>query len=212
MSPRQCKTVTKASASLLFNNLASNGKFVAYVHDKEAILLPESAVVSGSASPSLLRLPVGQDPVKVQQARWVSPPDVPVELLVIATTRSLQVYSSDGKRLIHTIPLVRPSEDMVCTFRGIAACMAGMSSYLFVGSSMGELSRVPVVDAAPTMGKYATLKVQRPWSHDCPISNAHAPGTRHARPYPPSVLGSFWGLVLHLSFVGLVLGALEGKN
>ena len=47
-SAKRCQT--KSSASLLFNNLASNGKHVAYVHVKESVLLPESAVISGSSA------------------------------------------------------------------------------------------------------------------------------------------------------------------
>ena len=47
------KTTTPKSASLLYNNFAANGRQVAYVHNHEAIIIPDAAVCQGSSSPAV---------------------------------------------------------------------------------------------------------------------------------------------------------------
>jgi len=149
---RSVKAQTKAPASLLFSNLSANGKHVAYVSGREAVLVPDAAVVTGS-SPSVVKVQ-DKDSALIQQVRFLSPPEVPVELLAIASFRSLQLFSADGKKMLHSIPLDRPSEEERPYFQGIAACR----SQVYAGSSTGDIYRVAVTGAGPAFGACVTDK------------------------------------------------------
>jgi hypothetical protein len=144
----------KASASLLFNNLAANGKNLAFVHNREVIIAQDSAVTSGSTG-STLRVVEKENGV-VQQVRWVMQPDCNVELLVIASTRSLQFHSPDGKRLLHTVPTPQGPPGQPHFFRGIGGC----GSHVFAGCSTGELCRVQL-QGPTSFGGSAMLKENR---------------------------------------------------
>ena len=52
------KVQTKTSASLLYSNLSCNGKSMAYVHNVEVIIAPDSSVLTGNATPPVVRVPV----------------------------------------------------------------------------------------------------------------------------------------------------------
>ena len=94
---------TKVSASLLYNNLSCNGKSVAYVHHSEVILVPDNAVTSGANATAPVRI-MDRDQAVIKQARFVEAGSA--EYLVIGSTRSLQVYSPDGKRMLHSQPVL----------------------------------------------------------------------------------------------------------
>lgn len=98
------KTTTKACASLLFNNLSTDEKHVGYVHGSEVVVTSESAVSSGQSSPAVTKVSE-KDGALVEQARFVRPPDAPAELLVVASRKTLSIYTSDGKRLLHSVAL-----------------------------------------------------------------------------------------------------------
>ena len=136
------KTTPGPTASLLFGNLASNGRHVAYIHNTEVIIVPEAAVQQGSGHPTTLKL-VDMNSALVQQVRWVQLPEV--ELLVVASQRSLQFYSADGKRLLqHIDSPPTASTDMPSYFKGISACSLPSESVVCVGSSAGSVLIQPL--------------------------------------------------------------------
>eukprot|EP00316_Scyphosphaera_apsteinii_P024686 CAMPEP_0119309530 /NCGR_PEP_ID=MMETSP1333-20130426/15819_1 /TAXON_ID=418940 /ORGANISM="Scyphosphaera apsteinii, Strain RCC1455" /LENGTH=330 /DNA_ID=CAMNT_0007313523 /DNA_START=56 /DNA_END=1048 /DNA_ORIENTATION=+ len=168
------KAATKCSASLLFNNLASNGKHIAYAHGREVIIIPDSTT-SFSGHPSVTRVP-DKDQSVVQQVRWVAPPDVPTEMLVIASSKSLQMYSADGKHFLYLVPFVR-SDDKSGFFRGIAACNAAGTGYVFAGCSNGEICRLPVTGSGePSFGKYIMHPAQEQCTCVSDLAAASLPG------------------------------------
>ena len=150
-SAKRCQT--KSSASLLFNNLASNGKHVAYVHVKESVLLPESAVISGSSASGTHI--VEPEASTVHQVRWVEPIEGAAQLLAIATSRHLHFYSAEGKRQLHSVPVPPGPEPKY--FRGIGGCQR----HVFVGCSNGQICRIPL-NSATTFGSHTMLKARLP--------------------------------------------------
>ena len=99
------KVQTKTSASLLYSNLSCNGKSMAYVHNVEVIIAPDSSVLTGNATPPVVRLPV-KDEAVVKQARFIEMGGV--DYLVVAGQRALQIYTGDGKKCIHVQPVLDP--------------------------------------------------------------------------------------------------------
>ena len=144
-----------APASQLFNNLSANGKLVAYISGREVVVVPDVSVTSNSASPSIVKVQ-DKDSALIQQIRFISPPDVPVELLAIASFRSLQLFSADGKKLLHSVPLASSSGEDRPYFQGLAGCR----SHVYAGSSTGDIYRVAVTGAGPTFGTYVVGKVR----------------------------------------------------
>ena len=99
------KVQTKTSASLLYSNLSCNGKSMAYVHNVEVIIAPDSSVLTGNATPPVVRLPV-KDEAVVKQARFIEMGGT--DYLVVAGQRALQIYTGDGKKCIHVQPVLDP--------------------------------------------------------------------------------------------------------
>lgn len=95
------RSATPKSASLLFNNCAANGKMVAYTAYSTAVVVPESAVLTGASVTSQAIQINEPDGAQIQQIRWVSL--AAGELLVIASQRSLQLYTPDAQRLLHVV-------------------------------------------------------------------------------------------------------------
>ena len=136
---------TKVSASLLYNNLSCNGKSVAYVHHSEVILVPDNAVTSG-ANATAVRI-MDRDQAVIKQARFVEAGGA--EYLVIGSTRSLQVYSPDGKRMLHSQNILDAgTADAPAFFRGLAGCTAGGEDYLVAGTSTGDVCLVACTGGA----------------------------------------------------------------
>lgn len=106
MVGRATKAATPKTAALLFNNLHGNGRSLAYVAYSTAIIVPEGPVLSGGSAVSQAVAIEEPDGVQIQQIRWVTLPQE--ELLVIASQRSLQLYSPDGQRLIHVVTAKDP--------------------------------------------------------------------------------------------------------
>ena len=100
MPPKLTKTQVKTSASLLFNNLAANGKHVAFVHGSDVVIVGDAAIAFGDASRSLAK--VSDKDSVVHQVRWVE--FGADEFLCIASQRGLQLYTADGKRVLHSHP------------------------------------------------------------------------------------------------------------
>jgi len=85
-----------------------------------------------------------EDAAQIQQIRWVQLQAH--ELLVLATTKNLNIYSSDGKRLIHVVTAAGGDspDSPAAAFRGIGGCSAGSRDYICVGVSTGAVCLVPV--------------------------------------------------------------------
>eukprot|EP00965_Chrysotila_dentata_P223909 6193873-Pleurochrysis_carterae.AAC.5 len=98
--------------------------------------------------------------VTCAQARFVHPPDAPVELLVLACSKSFFVYAPDGKKVIHTVPMVTSTDSNY--FQGVAACTppGSAESFLFVGTFAGDLCKLPIAGTAPVIGRYTFEKVR----------------------------------------------------
>jgi hypothetical protein len=101
MAPKEFRCNTPKSASHLFNNLSANGKLVGYASYTTAVLVPDDAVKKGNANMTNAVMLESEDAAQIQQIRWVQLQAH--ELLVLATTKNLNIYSSDGKRLIHVV-------------------------------------------------------------------------------------------------------------
>ncbi|KAL1495672.1 hypothetical protein AB1Y20_016537 [Prymnesium parvum] len=97
-SPR--KALVGHSASLLHGNLARSPTHLAYVHNADLILLSEAALLSSAPHPPVVRLPAPHA-AAILQARWVGVGAA--EYLVLAAHGALQLHSSDGRRLAHTL-------------------------------------------------------------------------------------------------------------
>ena len=136
---------TKVSASLLYNNLSCNGRSVAYVHHSEVIIVPDNAVTSGSNA-AAVRI-MDRDQAVIKQARFVEAGSA--EYLVIGSTRSLQVYSADGKRFLHSQPVLDAgTAEAPAFFRGLAGCVAGGDDYLVAGTSTGDVCLIACTGGA----------------------------------------------------------------
>ena len=120
MPPKLTKTQVKTSASLLFNNLAANGKHVAFVHGSDVVIVGDAAIAFGDASRSLAK--VSDKDSVVHQVRWVE--FGADEFLCIASQRGLQLYTADGKRVLHSHPPPPGTADEPAFFRvhGEAPC------------------------------------------------------------------------------------------
>lgn len=136
------KATTPKTCSLLFNNLAAGRSHAVYVHHTTACLVPEGAILSGSSAASSTVVINEPDSAQIQQIRWV--PLVAGELLVIASTRSLQMYAPDGSRLLHVVTAGVPSGDPPATYRGIASCSTGTTEYVCGGCSTGSVCLIPL--------------------------------------------------------------------
>ena len=95
------KCTMPKSASLLFSNLASNGKHVGYAAYSSAVVVPDQLVARGGNGVSQAVNIEAEDGAMIQQMRWVQLQMH--EFLVLATTKNLMIYSPDGGRLIHVV-------------------------------------------------------------------------------------------------------------
>lgn len=119
------KCATPKSATLLFNNLASNGKHVGYAAYSSAVIVPDGTVVRGGNGVSQSVTVEAEDGAQIQQLRWVQLQMH--ELLVLATTKNLMMYSADGQRLIHVVTAA--ASDSMCLrtqTNSTAACAASL--------------------------------------------------------------------------------------
>ena len=151
MPPKLTKTQVKTSASLLFNNLAANGKHVAFVHGSDVVIVGDAAIAFGDASRSLAK--VSDKDSVVHQVRWVE--FGADEFLCIASQRGLQLYTADGKRVLHSHPPPPGTADEPAFFRGIAGVAAADANYICAGTSTGELHLIP--QAGATFGQPIVL-------------------------------------------------------
>ena len=92
------RSATPKSASLLFNNCAANGKMVAYTAYSTAVVVPESAVLTGASVTS--------------QAIEYNEPDGNrsairgyhyAKELLRCLAAALQLYTPDAQRLLHVV-------------------------------------------------------------------------------------------------------------
>jgi len=84
-----------------------------------------------------------EDQAQIQQMRWVQLQTC--ELLIIATTKNLMIYTADGAQLLHVVTAAS-GDDGVASFRGISSCIAGACDYLCVGVSTGAVCLIPLPD------------------------------------------------------------------
>ena len=110
MPGAEVKCQMPKSASLLFNNLASNGKHIGYAAYTSAVIVPDAnALRGGSGVPQSLSIE-SEGGAQVQQIRWVQLQMH--EFLVVATSKNLMIYSPEGARLIHVV--TAGSSDSAC--------------------------------------------------------------------------------------------------
>lgn len=133
------KTPTRVTASLIFNNLSSNGIDLVYAHSHEAVLVPNGAgpALGMPATPVLMRCKSA-----VTQVRFLQPPLSPTPVLAVLTHQQGLLYSPDGKRILLSVALPT-SLPPGSYLRGVAACTTSNASYIFIGTSgNGDLLRV----------------------------------------------------------------------
>ena len=143
MPSRPTKAATPRSAALLFNNLAGNGRSLAYTAYSSAVIVPEAPVLSGSSS-AASQATVIDDPDGAQllQVRWVALPSN--ELLVMASQKSLQLYTADASRLMHVVTAKDIDGEALASYRGIGSCETGHAAYVCAGVSTGAVCLVPI--------------------------------------------------------------------
>ena len=142
MPSRGTKAATPKSASLLFNNLAANGRSLAYVAYTSALVIPEGPVLAGSSAASGTVSIEDPDGAQMHQVRWVSMPSE--ELLVVASQKSLQLYTADASRLVHVVTAKEADGDSLAAYRGISSCETGHAAYVCAGVSTGAICLVPI--------------------------------------------------------------------
>jgi len=121
------------TASLLFGNLASNDKHVAYIHNTEVIVLPDSAVQQAGGHPAVQKLG-DMNGALVQEVRWAH------DILVVASQRSLQFYTADAKQLLHHLTAPQPASlETPPYFKGISACEVATGRVICAGTSVGSM-------------------------------------------------------------------------
>ena len=152
------------SCSNLFNNLASGRTHTGYVHHNSVCVIPDSAVTNGSTSATAGSLVINEpDGAQIQQIRWVQLNAG--ELLVVASMRSLQLYTPDGKRLLHVVTAGVPSGEPPATYRGIASCSTGQVEYVCGGCSTGAICIIPLSPGSghtfvdPLLSPASTLEI-----------------------------------------------------
>jgi len=136
------KCVTPKSASLLFNNFAAGRTHCGYVSTTSACIVPEGTVASGASATSSTHVVNEPDGAQIQQIAWV--PLNAGELLVIASTKSLQLYTPNGHRLLHVVTAGVPSGEAPATYRGISSCSAASTEYVCGGCSTGSICLIPL--------------------------------------------------------------------
>jgi hypothetical protein len=133
------RTPTRVTASLIFNNLSSNGVDLVYAHSHEAVLVPDGA---GPALGMPVTATLTRCKSAVTQVRFLQPPLSPTPMLAVLTYQQGLLYSPDGKRVLHSVALPT-SLPPGSYLRGVAACTVGSASYVFFGTSgNGDLLRV----------------------------------------------------------------------
>jgi hypothetical protein len=141
-SSKCTRATTPKSASLLFNNLTTNGKHAAYVSYTSAVVVPESHLLSGSSAASHAVTIDEPDGAQIQQVRWL--PFAAGELFAVGSQRSLQIYTPDAQRLLHVVTAPEENSDGPGSFRGLGSCATGGSEYVCAGVSTGAVCLVPV--------------------------------------------------------------------
>ena len=140
------KCTTPKTAALLSNNLAANGKHVGYAAYSSAVIVPDAAAVRGGSALSQTFTIEADDNAQIHQMRWVTLQMR--ELLVLATSVSVNIYSADGQRLLHVVTAAN-EHGLPASFRGIGSCVAGHCEYICVGVSTGAVCLVPIPDPEP---------------------------------------------------------------
>mmetsp|Transcript_40517 Transcript_40517/g.107236 ORF Transcript_40517/g.107236 Transcript_40517/m.107236 type:complete len:268 (-) Transcript_40517:724-1527(-) len=135
------KTATSKTCSLLFNNLAAGRTHTGYVHHNAVCLVPEATLVSGASASTTTQVINEPDGAQIQQLRWVQL--LVGELLVVASTKSLQLYSPEG-RLLHVVTAGVPSGEAAATYRGISSCSTAQSEFVCCGCSTGAVCLIPL--------------------------------------------------------------------
>lgn len=144
MPSKASRVTTPKSAALLYNNLTSNGHAVAYVHGASAVIVPDNLVTNGgTAQDGVAKTIAEPDGAQIQQIRWVQLSHG--ELLVLASARSVQIYTPDGTRLLHVVTAAVNENDAPSTYRGIGGCSTGAADYVCVGVSTGAVCLVPLL-------------------------------------------------------------------
>ena len=159
MAPRtsSVKTTTSQSCSLLFNNCTANRTHVAYIHHNTVILVPEANVLSGTSSLNSLTTLVEPNEALIHQVRWA--PLSTGELLIVASARSIQIYTADGGSLLHVVTAGSEGE---VSYRGIASCATSSAEYICVGCSNGAICLIPLT---PGVGHTFTDALLSPVRH-----------------------------------------------
>lgn len=130
------------SASLNFSNLASNGRQLAYIHHTTAYFVPDGAATNGSSAISLCSTIEEPDGAQIQQVRWV--PLSVGELLVVASQRSIQLYTPDAQQQLHVVTAAVQEGEPPASYRGISSCITEGSEYVVCGVSNGFVCLVPL--------------------------------------------------------------------
>lgn len=133
---------TPKSAAHLFNNLAANGKHLAYVAYTSVVVVPENVVISGGSAIGHSVVIDEPDGSQIQQVRWVRLASC--ELLVVASATSLQLHTPDGQRLLHVVTAGGAGDPGPASFRGICECATGSAEYVCAGTSTGQACLVPL--------------------------------------------------------------------
>ena len=136
------RTTTAKSASLLFNNLASSRQYTGYVHYNCAVIVPDSSIATGGGNSAPCAFVKEPDDAQIQQVRWV--PLHAGDLFVVASLRSLQLYTADGGRLLHVVTAGVPEGDPPASYRGIASCATAQTEYVCGGCSTGSVCLIPL--------------------------------------------------------------------
>uniref|UniRef100_A0A7S1G9Z0 WD repeat-containing protein 54 beta-propeller domain-containing protein n=1 Tax=Bicosoecida sp. CB-2014 TaxID=1486930 RepID=A0A7S1G9Z0_9STRA len=125
-----------ASPSLLYNNLSTNGEWLAYAH-KETVRLFKEAASDGKTDAACEKAPY-TDPVSVTQVKWVQ-----VEgtwFLFICSAQGFQIVDSTGKRSLQFFNMASAaaaSDDTVGSCRGVTGVPGSPS--VCVGCYNGQI-------------------------------------------------------------------------
>ena len=130
---------------MLLNNLTGNGRQLAFIHYTEIVCIKDSSILESAKQPICLKL---ADTLGAQfrSLRFVKAPN---EMLLAASDRAINFYSTEPFTLLHSVPL----ENLLQTntkfgfLQGLSAlCFedASKDSIVFAGTSDGSIVQIPV--------------------------------------------------------------------
>jgi len=146
------RCATPKSATHVCSNLASNGKHLAFAAYSSAVIVKDENAVKGSSAVSNATIIEAEDGALIQQVRWVQLQCT--ELLVVASSKNLMIYTNGGQRLLHVVTAAGgdAADSPPASFKGIGSCIAGVADYICVGVSTGAVCLVPIPDPQSAAG------------------------------------------------------------